>query len=199
MAIQQIKARFTGIAPLLQNNPQSVDPFNKYSVMKKPLTSKRSKTEDDILQVRIIETESKVFWDDIQKEVYVPTRWVMASIAKHSFKQAKISKDTIRGAVFMTSQQAKLEYDGMNKVKKLSDISKSDQLTTLLILPQQQVRLAKSFPIFHNWSFEVELEFDDTVVDLTDLKRVIEYGALFGGYGDFRPTYGRAKVEFFND
>ena len=30
MAIQQARVTITGIGPLLQNNPQTVDPFNSY-------------------------------------------------------------------------------------------------------------------------------------------------------------------------
>jgi hypothetical protein len=195
MAIQTLKVEYTGISPLLQNNPQTVDVFNAYSIKKKPLTAKRTKTEDDVLSLRIIETESKVFWDETNKEVYIPTRWVMASLAKHSFKQAKISKDAIRGSVFTTTDKAKLIYEGMEKVKKINDISNNNKFVTLLILPQQQVRLAKSFPIFHNWSFSMEIEYEDTVIDFIDLKRILEYGAKFGGFGDFRPSYGRATAE----
>jgi uncharacterized protein YeeX (DUF496 family) len=119
----------------------------------------------------------------------------MASLAKHSFKQAKISKDAIRGSVFTTTDKAKLIYEGMEKVKKINDISNNNKFVTLLILPQQQVRLAKSFPIFHNWSFSMEIEYEDTVIDFIDLKRILEYGAKFGGFGDFRPSYGRATAE----
>ena len=33
------------------NNPQTVNPFNGYSKMLKPLTSKRTKTEDDLMEI----------------------------------------------------------------------------------------------------------------------------------------------------
>ena len=198
MAIKRLNAKFTGITPLLQNNPQSVDPFNQYAKAKKPLTSKRSKTDEDLMAIRDLDVESKVFFDD-DLGIYVPTRWVLASIAKNAYALSKIAKAKVRGAVFTTSEKAKLIYDGMDLVKSKTDIVKNDKFITTLILPQQQVRLAKSFPIFHNWSFEVELEFDDTIIDIADMKRILEYGAKYGGYGDFRPTYGRCLVEVDHD
>ena len=194
MAIKTLNVKFTGITPLLQNNPQSVDPFNYYAKLKKPLTSKRTKTDEDLILIREIEVESKVFFDD-ELKIYVPTRWVLASIAKNSHALAKIAKAKIRGAVFTTHEKAKLIYDGMELVKEKVDIVKNEKFVTTLILPQQQIRLAKNFPIFHKWSFETELEYDDTIIDFNDLKRILEYGAKYGGYGDFRPSYGRAVAE----
>ena len=165
--------------------------------MKKPLTSKRSKTEEDLIAIREIEVESKVFFDD-DIGIYVPTRWVLAAIAKNSHALAKIAKAKVRGAVFTTSDKAKLTYDGMQSVKEKTDIVHNEKFVTTLILPQQQVRLAKNFPIFHKWSFECELEYDDNIIDTVDMKRILEYSAKYGGFGDFRPTYGRAICEVSN-
>lgn len=52
----------------------------------------------------------------------------------------------------------------------------------------------KAFPMFENWSFSVGVEFDDSIIDEETLVRVAEYGARFNGFGDFRPTYGRASL-----
>jgi len=198
MAFQSFNVKFTGFTPLLLNNPQTVDSFNKYSIAKKKYTSKRSKTEEDVLALRELEIESKLYFDD-ELKVYVPTAWVIAMIAKNAWAIAKVKKETIRGGVFVQKEKAKLSYDSDNLVKKLSDISGNEKFTRTLILPQQQVRLAKSFPIFHNWSFSVELEFDNKIVDESSLKQILEHRALYGGFGDFRPTYGRCKVEFSNE
>lgn len=198
MAMKTITAKFTGITPLLQNNPQTVDPFNGYAKKKKPLTAKRSKTDEDLIAIREIEVESKVFFDD-DMGIFVPTRWVLASIAKNSHALAKIAKAKVRGAVFTTHEKAKLTYEGMNQVKSKLDIVHNDRFITTLILPQQQVRLAKNFPIFHKWSFECELEYDDNIIDATDMERILEYGAKYGGFGDFRPSYGRCLCEVNHD
>ena len=58
MSIQQASVKITGIAPLLQNNPQTVDPFNAYAKAKKAITNKRTaKTEDDLIELGNLETE----------------------------------------------------------------------------------------------------------------------------------------------
>jgi hypothetical protein len=198
MAIQSLKVKFEGFSPLLQNNPQTVDPLSKYAQMKKPLTSKNKKTDEDILEIRRIEVESKVFWDD-KIGIFVPTRWVLAAVAQNSYKIAKISKATARGAIFATYDKAKLTYSGMRNVKKLIDIPRNERFVRLLNLPQKGVRLAKAFPIFENWSFEVELEYDDGVVNKSSLVDILNYSARYGGFGDLRPSYGRCNMEVLDD
>lgn len=197
MAIQQARIIVTGIGPLLQNNPQTVDPFNRYSKMKKPLTSKKAKTEEDLIELGNLDTESKLFFDP-QIGVYVPTKWLTEQIVTSAFGIIKVGKDKMRGGIFATEDKAKLTYEGMNKVKAISDVVYDPQFRHRMILPQQNIRIAKDFPIFNNWSFSTVLEFDDTVVDLTGLTSIVKRSAMYVGFGDFRPTFGRAKAEVEN-
>lgn len=194
MAIQQAAVVVTGISPLLQNNPQTVDPFNRYSKLKKPLTSKKSKTEEDLIEIGNLDTESKLYFDE-QLGVYVPTRWLTEQIVTSAFSTIKVGKDKMRGGVFATEDKAKLMYAGMSKVKTIHDVVFDPQFRHRMILPQQNIRIAKDFPIFHDWLFSTVIEFDDTVVDLTGLTNIITRSAKYVGFGDFRPTFGRAKAE----
>ncbi len=117
MAIQQAHITITGINYLLQNNPQTVDPFNRYTKLKKPLMAKKNKTEEDLIELGNIETESKIYFDD-EIGVYVPVRWLTEQIITGSFGIIKIGRDKMRGGIFATDEKAKLYYDGMNKVKR---------------------------------------------------------------------------------
>ena len=49
--MKQLKLKITGTTPLMLNNPQTVNPFNEYSKLLKPLTSKRTKTEEDLMEI----------------------------------------------------------------------------------------------------------------------------------------------------
>jgi hypothetical protein len=195
MAIQTITARYTGIDSLLQNNPQMSDPLNRFSKEMKQITGKRKKTDDDIAAMRDLEVRAKIYFDD-EMGIYVPSTWVTASIAGISWARAKIKKGDIRACVFATQQKLKLNYDGMERVQKPMDIVGDQSFHLIQSLKQGQVRVVKATPVFHNWSFECTLEFDDSIINEAELKQLIQYGAKFGGFGDFRPTYGRAMVEF---
>jgi len=198
MAIQSAKVKVSGMDYLLQNNPQTVDPFNAFSRAKKKITDKgRRKTDDDLIELGNIETESKLYFDaDIG--VYVPTRWLTEAICTGAFVTVKIGKAKMRGGVFATELKAKLNYDGMAKVKTVADVVLNPAFRHRAMLPQGQVRVAKDFPIFKKWGFETAIEFDDTVIDFDGLKRIIERTAKYTGFGDFRPTFGRAIAEVSN-
>lgn len=195
MAIKQATVKITGIAPLLQNNPQTVDPFNRYSKAKKAITNKRTaKTDDDLIELGNLETESKIYFDD-EIGVYVPATWLTEAINVTAFAVAKIGKAKMRGGLFATESKVKLHYRDMGKVKTITDVVMNPVFRHRMLLKQGQVRVPKDAPIYHDWSFQTVIEFDDTVLDFGSLKRIVERAALYGGFGDFRPTFGRAKAE----
>ena len=195
MAIKPAPVTITGIAPLLQNNPQTVDPFNRYSKAKKAITNKRTaKTDDDLIELGNLETESKIYFDD-EIGVYVPATWLTEAINVTAFAVAKIGKAKMRGGLFATEPKVKLHYRDMGKVKTIADVVMNPAFRHRMLLKQGQVRVPKDAPIYHDWSFQTVIEFDDTVLDFGSLKRIVERAALYGGFGDFRPTFGRAKAE----
>ena len=193
--MKTITAIYTGIDTLLQNNPQMSDPLNRYSKEMKQISGKRKKTDDDIVAMREIELRAKMYWDE-EIGVYVPSSWVTASIQGVSWSRAKIKKADIRAAVFVTEPKLQLTYDGMETVKAPLDIVKNDRFHRVMSLKQGQVRVVKAAPQFAKWSFAAEIEFDPEIINEAELKSLIEYGAAYGGFGDFRPTFGRANVEF---
>lgn len=195
MAIKQATVKITGIAPLLQNNPQTVDPFNRYTKAKKAITNKRTaKTDDDLIELGNLETESKIYFDD-EIGVYVPSTWLTEAINVTAFAVAKIGKAKMRGGLFATEPKVKLHYRDMSKIKTITDVVMNPAFRHRMLLKQGQVRVPKDAPIYHDWSFQTVIEFDDTVLDFGSLKRIVERAALYGGFGDFRPTFGRAKAE----
>lgn len=189
-------AKFSGVAPMLHANPQGVSrSFPLTQRMKEINAKKTRRTDADYAELADLEVESRLYFDrDIG--VYVPTRWISEAVARKAFAVAKISKTSTRGALFMSADRVPLEYRGKRGVKTAADVVKNPAFRHAMILPQGQVRVEKNSPIFHDWSFTVEMEFDDKVFDRKDLQRIIEETAHYVGFGDFRPTFGRASVEF---
>lgn len=195
MAMRTAAVKITGVTPLLMNNPQTVDRFNRFAKRMAAINAKKTRrTDDDYLELRDIEVESKVYYDE-EQGVYVPASWMSESIACSAFKVAKISRADIRGALFTTEPKLKLAYRDSDKVKSVVDIIKNENFRICLALPQGQVRVMKAFPIFHKWSFNTEVEFDDKIIDPDSLTRIVEHAAKYSGFGDFRPTFGRAVAE----
>lgn len=183
-------------SPLLMNNPQCVDSFNEFSKAKKIITSKRSKTDEDQMELRRLDLKSKLYFDEEEGlGVYVPTTWVAAAMAANSWNRVKIKKAEIRSGVFPTRTMMKLHYTGEDKVKTAEDIARNPFYTKTLLLKQGQVKIAKCSPIFRDWYFEVDLDYDPEIIDQTTLENLLQYCAKYGGFGDFRPTFGRATCE----
>jgi hypothetical protein len=195
MAMQTATIKITGINPLLLNNPQTVDRFNKFSKRIKTINDKKTKrTDDDYMELRELEIESKLYFDQ-EIGVFIPGSWVAEAIACNGFKVAKLSRDTIRGALFVTDAKIKLQYDGMKKIKAPIDVVRNSDFHWVAGLPQGQVRIMKAFPKFTGWSFETTVEFDDKMIDPSGLSSIVNHAAKYGGFGDFRPTFGRATAE----
>jgi hypothetical protein len=195
----QAHVKITGTDALLLNNPQTVDRFNPYAQRMSRINKKGTRrTDDDYMEMRDIEIEAKIYWDDALG-IYVPTTWLTAAIAANSFSTIKLSKAGVRGSVFAVEKKAKLTYQGMGNVKTPVDIIKNGDFHKKLTLVQAKARVIKMAPIFHNWSFETMLEFDDKTIDPSSLTHVVKHAARYGGFGDFRPTFGRATAEVSTD
>lgn len=196
MAMRNAEISITGVSPLLMNNPQTVDRFNGFAKRMAAINAKKTRrTDDDYLELRDLEMESKTYFDKNGVGIYVPSSWLSEAIATAAFRVAKISRADIRGALFTTEEKIPLKFRDMDKVKAITDIIKNENFRIVLNLPQGQTRLAKAFPIFHQWSFKTSVEFDDKIIDPDSVTRIVEHTAKYGGFGDFRPKFGRAAAE----
>ena len=199
MSYKSANVSIKGTAPLLLNNPQCVDRFNPIARRMSEITAKRTRrTDEDFHELSDLEMEAKVYWDN-EIGVYIPDRWLSAAMCKVSNKVCKIPKADVRAGVTIIQSIVPLTYEGQDKVKGHIDIVKNPAFRHKMLLPQGQVRIAKYGPIFHEWSFEFDIEFDDTIFDTQDITRILEHAAKRGGFGDFRPTFGRAIATVTHD
>jgi len=195
MPIQTMEIKITGIGTLLTNNPQTVDRFHPLAKKMAKINAKKTRrTDDDYRELAQIELRAKTYFDD-KIGLYVPSKWVIEAMAKQSFVVCKVSKDNLRGAVLATETKIPLQCAQRESVKSIDDIVGNPFFHNKMAIPQGKNRIVKYWPMFHNWSFETKVEFDDKIIDPDGLIRTIEHAAKYGGFGDFRPTFGRATAE----
>ena len=90
MKFKRAKFKVTGVTPLMHNNPQTVNPLNDYAKKLKVLTSKRTKTEDDLEEISHIKFLSCLYQN--QDGVYIiPAEHFERSII-NSAKERKLGK-----------------------------------------------------------------------------------------------------------
>lgn len=193
--MKTIKFALHGASPLLLNNPQTVDRFNPYAQRMAQINAKgKKRTDEDYLELRDLEIRSKIYWND-ELGIYIPSTWVANALEGVSFQVAKIGKAKLRGMVFMNEDKLKLGYRGIKKISSPEDIVKQEEFRHLMLLKQGQVKVAKAFPIFHKWEASGSFDYEPSEVDGSDLQRMFERAARYGGFGDFRPRFGMSTVE----
>jgi len=194
--MKNLKCKFVGNNELRINNPQAADPLNKYAKKLKTLEKKMAKNRTDLEHetIKNIRTESKLYFDK-EIGIYVPTNWITAALTASSFKVIKISKADTRGAIYPNNSKMKLTYSGMKGVKKIEDVVLNDKFSVTELIKSGQVTKPRTTPSFNNWSFNIDFDFDEEILTETDMQTLIKFVITRIGFGDFRPTYGRGKVE----
>jgi len=194
--MKRLSFKIVGKNKIRLSNPQAVDPLNTFSIRMKAFTDTHHTRRDEqhYLDQRDLEMESKLYWTD-ELGVYIPSNWVMESIAKESFSQVKVAKAKMRGAVFMASDKIKLNYAGMETVSTKEDVIHNSQFRDVTPIKQGQVRIIKTFPAFTGWSFNVELDFDERIFTEDEIKKILAVAVSRNGFGDFRPTFGCGSIE----
>ena len=175
------------------NNPQTSDPLNVYAKKMAELNAIRKKDEPTIIQQRLVDVESKLYWDN-ELHVYVPSSWIMEAIAKESFAQVKLAKAKMRSSVFISGTKIKLNYDGMETVNEKKDITHNERFKVSQIIKQGMTRIVKTFPQFTGWSMDIEIIFNEDIIAERSLRSILDVAAKYNGFGDFRPTFGTATI-----
>lgn len=187
--MKSIKFRITGTMPLMLNNPQTVSPFNEFTKKLKPLTSKRTKTDDDMLEIYKLRFLASLYTNAQGKYILPAEHIANALIA--AAKERKL------GAKFTRSMQvvgdSEIQFKDADKTpEQLYEIGTYVDIRAVGI-KNSKVPTARA--IIPEWSLETEVWFDETQLDTKDIKDCMEIAGLRYGVGTFRKIYGKFKAE----
>lgn len=186
---QSIDVKITGISPLIMHNGQTADPLNKFSKAIKEFTSKRKKTDADLEEIARLEWFAGLYVD---KEGYaiIPSVNMEACIGEGA-KVQKLGKQ-FKSAVFV-DKDVRVQFPGIRPAEELwSDEEFRDSRGVRV----QQSRVIRMRPIFHDWSCEFTVGFNDELVNVGQVQRAIEDAGIQKGLLDHRPKFGRFEAEF---
>jgi len=208
--MQKITFRLIGQSPLIQHNIQMANPLNKYSKFMKPLTGKRQKTDTDLMEISRIEWEGGIYLgsesNGLAGKVILPGRCLDACF----FAGAKKKKtgEKWRTGVFFDADEYILDYKGIKiNIKETKEIPNpeldkhfdSHKYQVMVRVGTSQV--LRTRPIFHDWSVEATLLYDENIVDTRTLGQIAEDAGYLVGLCDRRPgskgggSFGRFIVE----
>lgn len=185
--MKTIKFKVTGTTALMLNNPQTVSPFNEYSKQLKPLTSKRTKTEDDLLEISRIKFLSSLY---VSNGVYIiPSQHFEQSIVEAA-KEKKLGRKFERS--FHIFNDSVLEFKDKDKTPE--ELFNLGVYVDVRAVGIKNAKITTTRAIIPEWSTTVECMFDESQLDEKDILSAFEIAGMRYGIGTYRRLYGRFAV-----
>lgn len=167
------KVKIIGTAPLL---------MHRYPMEEQ--TSVKAAKKDKIYDPKT-DAESALYKDE--NGCYVPAVMVEAAMKKAAtdFKRGKSSyKDTVVSCVLIEDDKIRLNKDTYDEIDRRPVVV-------------QRNRVVRSRPMFKNWELSFTINFNEDRISSDIIKQILEEAGSSKGIGDYRPRFGRFKVEIF--
>jgi hypothetical protein len=173
--MEDVKVRIVGIAPLL---------MNKFK-MEKPEDTKAKRRDEQYSP----ETDAEnALYKEAKIGCYAPSTWVEACLretAKEFKGRGRGSlKTTILSSVFVEPDKIPLNKQTYDEI----------DVRPVVI---QRNRIVKGRPKFNSWELDFNIKYDEKRVKRETLKQILEEAGATKGIGDYRPKFGRFRVEKF--
>jgi hypothetical protein len=187
MSAQQISFRITGVRPLLMHSSRLVDPLDPISIDLARLTSKRAKTAAD--------------HEEIARTEWIGGLWTRAGapcIPAEAIESAILAgaKTKRKGkqmkAGFLCNEAPLLNYDGP---RGLEELWADKQFRFRHPVQVNDSRTMRTRPRFPKWHIDVNAQFLPSLLNRDDVVEFLEIAGFREGLGDWRPKFGRFKVE----
>lgn len=186
--MRNLKVTWKGISPLIMHSCQCVNPLHPIAKELKKYTSKRTKTEEDLLKISDLEWEAGAYWKD-GIGLYIPAENVEATIINGA-KANKNGKDVQR-FVDVTDLYIPLNY-GENLTKE--ELINNYEYRDTRIMTVQRSKVNRTRPRFDQWKIEFNLMYNEEKIDLETIVNAMEHAGLYVGLCDSRPKYGKFSV-----
>lgn len=183
--MKSIKFRITGTMPLMLNNPQTVNPFNEFTKRLKPLTSKRTKTDDDLEEISKIKFLASLYIN-AQGKYILPSEHIENAVIAAA-KERKL------GAKFTRSMQvigdSEIKFKDADKTPE--QLYELEIYTDVRAVGIKNSKITTTRAIIPEWSLDTEIWFDECQIDEKDLCDCLEVAGLRYGVGTYRRKYGK--------
>ena len=188
--METIQFLLKGTAPMLQHNGQLADPRNKWVRAIKQISGKRKKTEADLDEMARLEFLGGLYCNG--NGPCIPAHVLEATLIgkNSSARKEKMGKQGAAG-LFVPSDHDLL-YDGPRDPDEMWE---DGSFTFTAMVKVMTARIARTRPIFHDWSSEVAVQFNPDIINESDIIRWMNVSGAEVGIGDWRPRYGRFEVE----
>jgi hypothetical protein len=172
------------------HNVRLADPDEPIVRQISEITAKKSgMTDADRLEVARLKFLGGMYYDE-QSGPYLPAANIFTSLIAAGRKTRK-GQDVEAGVIWL-ADKAPLEYDGPRDPGQLWNGGKSPFVDRRMV-KVDRARIPGIRPIFPGWAAEIEIDYDDTSISLSDLEAYARRAGRVG-VGDYRRFYGRYKA-----
>lgn len=183
--MKTLKVTWKGISPLIMHSCQCVNPLHPISREMKKYTSKRNKTEEDLMKIADLQWEAGAYWED-GLGLYIPAENVEATL-RNGGKVNKKGTD-IQKYVDVTDLYIPFNYgEDLTKEQLIKSYEYRD--TRIMVISRNRVPVTR--PRFDQWNITFNLRYNEEKIDLDTIINAMEYSGQYIGLCDSRPKYGR--------
>lgn len=177
-----------GVRPLLMHCDQMSDPLNKWARALREISKKRTKTDDDHLEMSRREWFGGLYWA-ADLGVHVPER-CLERMMRDAASKTRRGKDVVSGMI--VQDPAPLEFKGPKDPEALWAHGGYVLRASVGV---NSSRVVRSRPMFPDWRLSFTVEYDESILDADALDGFVNVAGRQIGLGDWRPKYGRFTVE----
>lgn len=183
MAWQTVTYRLTSDCPMLAHNGQTADPLNKWSKLMKQVSGKRKKTDADYEELAKLEFFAGLYMG--KDGPIIPAANIDSMIVNAAKKLRE--GPTAKAGVFCLND-ASMEYEGPRDPEAMWA---AETFRHVAIVRVQTARVARTRPIFREWAANVQLNIEDSIVNVAQVDAWMNVAGTQIGLGDWRPQHGR--------
>lgn len=174
-------------APLIMHNGQTRDPLNHMSKALKKVSSKRNKTDADYEEMARIEFYASLYL--LNGEPCMPgENW--ERLLLDAGRKLKLGKQ-VQAGIYCPGAFP-IEYNGP---KTADELWADDRFRFTKAVRVKSAAVMRTRVRFDVWSMTVTVKYDPEILDLTQLTQIMHIGGDVIGCGEWRPKFGRFRVE----
>jgi len=186
MSNKSLNFRIVGVSPLLMHNGQLADPLNSFAQAMKKVSGKRSKTDADYVELARLEWYGGLYV--CNGAPCIPGEVLEASFVAAA-RKSKRGKQAQAG--LMCPGNYPLEYVGP---KELDQLWENPEFRLTVGVRISNSRVMRTRPRFQEWSSEIQVVFDDSVLNEREVNEIVKIAGEGVGLMDWRPKFGRFEI-----
>ena len=177
-----------GVRPLLMHNGDLASPLNAYARSLKGLTSKRKKTDADLMEIAKAEWLGGLYPQGGRPFIVLPGKMIRKTLIEGGRKD-KVGKQVESGIV--PPADVTLVHEGP---KDPEEMWTSGEFTSLETVGVNRNKTVRCRPIFKAWSATIVVDYLEDLIDERQLRQALARAGREIGLGDWRPLFGLFEI-----